>query len=362
MKYLFLLPALVVGLGLITATTDFLHAEIFTVTTTNASSSGSLPVRIAQANVTPGKNEIKITVTNVITLGSPLPTISNSLTIIGAANTPAVISGGGVLQIFNFAAGTTNSLSNLVLANGYTTNNGAAISNASILSISGCVITNNNAINGFGGAIFNSGAIAISSSVISGNRATRFGGGIYNTGALSISCSIFLTNCATAESAKMQILWLLVVAVGVVALAARYLVLQAQLELQIPHFFQNASIGGNGGGITSASSVGSLIWGGNGGGAAGGSGGGYYVDMEETEDLAVAVAAVLVLVTITAIPGVAAVAQAQVIWAILEDWVVSRQLGEGLAYKETTPVIMVELAAVLLDLGVLFLCRAEVVR
>src|ERR1035441_64928 len=181
MKYLFLLPALVVGLGLSTATTDFLHAEIFTVTTTNASSSGSLPVRIAQANVTPGKNEIKITVTNVITLGSLLPTISNSLTIIGAANTPAVISGGGVLQIFNFAAGTTNSLSNLVLANGYTTNNGAAISNASILSISGCVITNNNAINGFGGAIFNSGAIAISSSVISGNRATRFGG-IYNRG------------------------------------------------------------------------------------------------------------------------------------------------------------------------------------
>ncbi len=55
MKNLFLLPALVTGLGLITTTTDCLHATTFTVTTTNISGPGSLPFAIAQANATPGK-------------------------------------------------------------------------------------------------------------------------------------------------------------------------------------------------------------------------------------------------------------------------------------------------------------------
>ena len=271
MKYLFLLPALVVGLGLITATTDFLHAEIFTVTTTNASSSGSLPVRIAQANVTPGKNVIKITVTNVIMLGSPLPTISNSLTITGGANNPTVISGGGTLPIFTFAAGTTNSLSNLVLANGYTTNNGAAISNASILSISGCVITNNTAINGFGGAIFNSGSIAISSSVISGNQANGLGGGIYNIGVLSISQSIFVTNCATGGVGQNAGLITAGGGGGGGGFGGALFSASGTVRITNSTFFQNAAIGGNGGGITSSGA--NSYAGGKGGGGAGGSGG-----------------------------------------------------------------------------------------
>ncbi len=251
MKNLFLLPALFVSLGLIAATTDCLHAATFNVTTANISGPGSLPVAIAQANATPGRNQIKISVTNVITLGLQLPTITNSVAIAGIAAVPSIISGGGALPLFAFAAGTTNSLSNLVLANGYTTNSGAAISNASILSVSSCVITNHDSFFGSGGAIINSGVMTISSSVISGNQADTgsggavynsgtmalnksqssdnragnggaifnagtlavsifvmsnnlaeagFGGGIYNTGALSVSQSTFLTNTAKVVS------------------------------------------------------------------------------------------------------------------------------------------------------------------
>ena len=144
MKNPSILSVLAISLGLITATTGYLHADTFTVTTTNISGPGSLPVAIAQANGTPGKNQINISVTG-ITLGLALPTITNSVAITGIATVPSIISGGGILPLFNFAAGTTNSLSNLVLANGYTTNNGAAISNSSILSVSSCVITNHRA-------------------------------------------------------------------------------------------------------------------------------------------------------------------------------------------------------------------------
>ena len=190
MKNLFLLPALFVSLGLIAATTDCLHAATFNVTTANISGPGSLPVAIAQANATPGRNQIKISVTNVITLGLQLPTITNSVAIAGIAAVPSIISGGGALPLFAFAAGTTNSLSNLVLANGYTTNSGAAISNASILSVSSCVITNHDSFFGSGGAIINSGVMTISSSVISGNQAdTGSGGAVYNSGTMALNKS-----------------------------------------------------------------------------------------------------------------------------------------------------------------------------
>ena|ERR1035438_4332392 len=187
MKNLFLLPALFVGLGLITPTTYCLHATTFTVTTTNISGPGSLPVAIAQANATPGKNQIQFSVTNVITLGLPLPTITNSVAITGNANVPTVISGGGTLPLFTFVAGTTNSLSNLVLTNGYTTNSGAAISNSSILTVAGCEIVNSQSKGG--GAIFNSGTVTISYCAISNNSAAN-GGAVYNAGTMTLRNSI----------------------------------------------------------------------------------------------------------------------------------------------------------------------------
>jgi len=149
-------------------------ANTFTVTTTNISGLGSLAAAITQANVTPTNNLIRITVTNPIIVGVTLPTITNNVVIVGAANTPAMISGGGTLPLFTFAAETTNSLSNLVIANGYSTIGGAAgaaINNAGVVSITGCVLTNNSATNGFGGAINNGGTMVISSSVIAGDWA-----------------------------------------------------------------------------------------------------------------------------------------------------------------------------------------------
>lgn len=232
MKNLFL-STLAVSLGLITATTDCLHAATFTVTTTNISGPGSLPVAIAQANATPGNNQINICVSNVITLGLPLSTITKSVAITGVATVPTVISGGGILPLFTFAAGTTNSLSNLVLANGSTTGSGAAINNSSTLSVTSCVITNNSADNGSGGAIINSAVMAVSSSVISGNQAVT-GGAVYNSGTMTLNNSQLSVNQATNGGAIFN---------------------TGSLAISILTMSNNLATAGSGGGIYSTSTL-----------------------------------------------------------------------------------------------------------
>ena len=163
-----------------------LQATTFTVTRTNVTGPGSLPVIISQANTTLGDNVIEFAVTNVIVLVSPLPTVTNNVTINGRIDVPTVISGGGTVPIFTFAAGTTNILSNLVLTNGYTTGSGAAISNAGLLYISGCRITGNRAPAASGGGIGNFGSTTIANSALDGNSSSS-GGAIHNSGVMSLS-------------------------------------------------------------------------------------------------------------------------------------------------------------------------------
>lgn len=186
--------ALIVGLGLFLAPTNYLHAATFTVTTTNISGPGSLPVVFNQANAS-GNNAIQFAVSNTLTLAFPLAIVTNNLSIIGRTDIPTVISGGGTLPLFSFAVGTTNSISNLVLANGYTTNGGAAINNAGRLLVSGCVITNNLVPGGFGGAVSNTGTMTIANTTLQNNSATN-GGAIFSVGNMTISHCLLLQNQA----------------------------------------------------------------------------------------------------------------------------------------------------------------------
>jgi predicted outer membrane repeat protein len=171
-----------------------LQATTFTVTRTNVTGPGSLPVIITQANATPGDNVIDFAVTDPIVLVSPLPPITNNVTVNGRIDVPTVISGGGTVPIFTFAVGTTNILSQLLLVNGYTVGDGAAISNAGTLFVNNCVITNNRSING--GAVRNGGSMTIVGSDIINNQATSGGGG-YSSGGLTIANSVFMDNLAT---------------------------------------------------------------------------------------------------------------------------------------------------------------------
>ncbi len=177
-----------------------LRADTFTVTRLNNTGPGSLPVVISQANATPGNQTIEFAVSGTITLVAPLVTITNSLTINGRVGSPVVISGGGTTPVFTFAAGTTNILNQLTIANGITSGSGAAVNNAGTLLVSGCLFTNCQAPNGPGGAIGNGGTMTIAASTFSGNQAAA-GGAIYNSGGMAVADSQLLTNQAGSGGA-----------------------------------------------------------------------------------------------------------------------------------------------------------------
>ncbi|MBU6401838.1 MAG: immunoglobulin domain-containing protein [Verrucomicrobia bacterium] len=171
-----------------------LRAGTFTVTSTNATGPGSLPVIITQANAAAGDQTINFAVGGTILLPASLPTVTNNLTLNGPANNPVTISGGRGVAILTLAAGTTNVLNQISFANANTGSGGAAVNNAGTLFVNNCQFAGCGA-SGSGGAISNAGTMTIVGSAFSGNQAAA-GGAIYNAGSMTIADSQLLDNQA----------------------------------------------------------------------------------------------------------------------------------------------------------------------
>lgn len=184
--------ALVICLGAWT-----LQATTFTVTRTNVTGPGSLPMIINQANATPGDNVIEFAVTNPIVLVSPLPAFTNSVTINGRIDVPTVISGGGTASIFTFEEGTTNTLLRLNLVNGNSQSvyGGAGISNAGTLFLSECVLSGHRALKGRGAAILNFGDMTVTGCTLNDNQAA-VGGAVSISGTMALNDSRLWNNRA----------------------------------------------------------------------------------------------------------------------------------------------------------------------
>jgi predicted outer membrane repeat protein len=247
----------------------------FTVTNLlDDGSAGSLRWAIGQANSAsaPATIDFNLPGANMINLLSALPALSQSVTISGpgAANLTVQRStapGTQPFRIFDIEAAINVSVSGLTLANGEvmhdfisagscifnkigtvtltgctvsgntdpTTNNGGAISNDGILTVSNCTFSGNDNIgggaigNGFvssnarltvidctfsgntspdggpGGAIANlGGTLTVTKSTFLGNTATS-GGAIYNVGTLVVHNSTFSGNTATYGGAIYNI-------------------------------------------------------------------------------------------------------------------------------------------------------------
>jgi len=135
-----------------------------------------------------------------------------NLTIIGNGDT---IDGNHVSRLFKVASGSSLTLNQLTLQNGYIyADDGGAIYNQGTLTISGCNFTNNTSwysgyisslLGGDGGAIYNGiGTVVINDSTLDGNIATgsrhASGGAIYNeSGTVTISNSTLHGNTAFAS-------------------------------------------------------------------------------------------------------------------------------------------------------------------
>jgi hypothetical protein len=144
-----------------------------------------------------GSDTINFSVTGTITLSSTsgaLPTVTNTLTINGPASPGITISGGGVEQVMQVAAGATLNLNNLMIADGVS-GRGGGIFNSGTLIVTNITFSGNSAVGG--GAIENVGTLTVTNSTFSKNSATDgSGGGISNLGTLTVTNSTFSGNGA----------------------------------------------------------------------------------------------------------------------------------------------------------------------
>jgi predicted outer membrane repeat protein len=138
----------------------------------------------------------------LITLGgSELLLSSSNVTITGPGAALLAISGNGQSRVFEVAATADASLSGLTVENGAVSDmNGGGILNSGVLSVSGCTISGNRAIqllgsSATGGGIDNnSGTLRISDCTLAGNSAFG-GGGIGNGIGYNLSGSMSVTDC-----------------------------------------------------------------------------------------------------------------------------------------------------------------------
>jgi hypothetical protein len=186
--------------------------SLFVVTNTSDSGSGSLRQAILDANAGGGGEIFFSNVKGKITLASPLPLITANLDILGPGTRSLTVSGSNQFSIFSIAPGATNIFLDFTIADGFgqgvgfTSSPGCAISNAGVLTVINCLITNcvNNGGNVFalGGAVRNNGTLTMQQckfvqSGAWGRLSGVRGGCIYNASGCSLTLSsCVMTNCS----------------------------------------------------------------------------------------------------------------------------------------------------------------------
>jgi predicted outer membrane repeat protein len=191
-------------------------SSTFTVMNLHDSGPGSLRDAIAMANANPGADTIVFAsgLQGTIHLVTGELLITDSVTINGPGVRQLSISGGlglglGFSRVFEFAGGTTDSISGLSITGGNGVANnpksasgfggfGGGILNLGSLTITNCnIFFNRTLFTGFsGGAIDNEGSLTVSDSTLSGNSSAWSGGAIANSGTLMVSGSTLSDNQA----------------------------------------------------------------------------------------------------------------------------------------------------------------------
>ena len=180
-------------------------ATTFTVTNTADSGAGSLRQAIADANNNAGADIIVFdaSAAGTITLTTGDLDIFDDVTITGLGAADSIISGNNNSRIFSMydEGARTISISGLTLTDGSSTTGGALYSKGIDLTLSGVVITGNEASNRGGGVYFGdlggrNPSLTIIDSEISDNTADNDGGGLslYSVGDVTITNTVVSGN------------------------------------------------------------------------------------------------------------------------------------------------------------------------
>ncbi len=152
-----------------------------TVTNNLDTGKGSLRYEIAQAEKSRGRDTIVFAPSldgQTITLTSGELYITGALTIQGPGANKLTISGHNSSRVFDVALNVNVALSGLTISNGFAVHEGGGIFNLGYLSVSGCVVSANQA--DYGGGIYNDNTLSVSGCVVSDNTAAFGGAGIFN--------------------------------------------------------------------------------------------------------------------------------------------------------------------------------------
>src|SRR6185369_23171 len=171
-----------------------LQAGTFVVTNTLDSGAGSLRQAVLDANSNGGGTITFSNVVGTITLSSPLPAITANTSLLGPGTNSLTISASNQFRVFAFNGGTTNTVSGLSIANGKapTNENGGGVLTAGSLTIISVTLSNNHTQGGFGGAIYNSGKMIITGSLVVNNVSEG------RPGAPGLNSSTLLSGCGGA--------------------------------------------------------------------------------------------------------------------------------------------------------------------
>ena len=175
------IAALVTGLALGAGPALAAHAATITVNTTADSGPGSL--RQAIQDAAPG-DTINFSVTGAITLTSGELFITKNLTIQGPGATSLAISGDDASRVVRVGPGTTVTITDITIRNGYTYAGAGIENNGALMLIN--VAVRDNTSESSGGGILNYGPLTLTNVTISGNTASGAhpigGGGIAHFG------------------------------------------------------------------------------------------------------------------------------------------------------------------------------------
>jgi hypothetical protein len=187
---------------------DRVALSTFVVLNLNDSGDGSLRQAIAQANGTPGPNEIDFAtgLSGTITLtGGQLTIANNDLTIVGPGADQLSVSGDNTSRVFQVNS-VGAAFSGLTITGGSAPSSdnsgGGLYNNGGTVTIAGSAISGNSA--GAGGGLYNYNAtVTITGSTISDNAAA-YGGGLYNnsydhTSLVTITASTISGNSAATS-------------------------------------------------------------------------------------------------------------------------------------------------------------------
>ncbi len=175
--------------------------ESATQIVSNCNDSGPGSLRQAVADVSSGGTvDFALSPScSTITLTSGDIEIATNLAIDGPGASDLAVSGDNASQVFVVDNGVTASISGLTVEDGFsqpsdTTVSGGGIFNKGALTVTSCVLIDNNGSTSGGSGIFNQGMLAVTNSTIADNSGNDDGGGIFSNNMLTVTNSTISGN------------------------------------------------------------------------------------------------------------------------------------------------------------------------